>query len=40
MGFGLEAVHATHQDVASLFYARSVDLYLRDGGLIGDGDAA
>ena len=27
--------YATHQDVASLFYARSVDLYLRDGGLIG-----
>ena len=27
--------HAPNQDVASLFYARSVDLYLRDGGLIG-----
>ena len=27
--------YATHQDVAPLFYARSVDLYLRDGGLIG-----
>ena len=27
--------YATQQDVASLFYARSVDLYLRDGGLIG-----
>ena len=27
--------YATHQDVASLFYARSVDLYLRDSGLIG-----
>ncbi|MCY4474346.1 MAG: N-6 DNA methylase [Chloroflexi bacterium] len=27
--------YATHQDVASLFYTRSVDLYLRDGGLIG-----
>ena len=27
--------YATHQDVATLFYARSVDLYLRDGGLIG-----
>ena len=26
---------ATQQDVASLFYARSVDLYLRDGGAIG-----
>ena len=27
--------YATHQDVASLFYARCVDLYLKDGGLIG-----
>ena len=27
--------HASNQDVASLFYARCVDLYLRDGGLIG-----
>ncbi len=27
--------YATHQDVASLFYARCVDLYLRDDGLIG-----
>ena len=27
--------YATHQDVASLFYARCVDLYLRDGGFIG-----
>ena len=27
--------YATHQDVASLFYARCVDLYLRDGGWIG-----
>ena len=26
---------ATHQDVAGLFFARSVDLYLRDGGVIG-----
>ena len=25
----------THQDVAGLFFARSVDLYLRDGGVIG-----
>ena len=24
--------YATHQDVAGLFFARSVDLYLRDGG--------
>ena len=27
--------YATHQDVAGLFFARSVDLYLRDGGIIG-----
>ena len=27
--------YATHQDVAGLFYARCVDLYLRDGGAIG-----
>ena len=27
--------HASNQDVASLFYARCVDLYLKDGGLIG-----
>lgn len=27
--------YATHQDVAGLFFARCVDLYLRDGGLIG-----
>ena len=27
--------YATHQDVAGLFLARSVDLYLRDGGVIG-----
>ena len=27
--------YATHQDVASLFFARSVDLYLKDGGVIG-----
>ncbi len=27
--------YATHQDVAGLFYARAVDLYLKDGGLIG-----
>ena len=27
--------YATHQDVASLFFARSVHLYLKDGGLIG-----
>ena len=27
--------YATHQDVAGLFFARSADLYLRDGGVIG-----
>ena len=27
--------YATHQDVAGLFFARTVDLYLKDGGLIG-----
>ena len=27
--------YATHQDVASLFFARSVDLYLAQGGVIG-----
>ncbi len=27
--------YATHQDVAGLFFARSVDLYLRQGGAIG-----
>ena len=27
--------YATHQDVAGLFFARSVDLYLKDGGFIG-----
>ena len=27
--------YATHQDVAGLFFARSVDLYLREGGVIG-----
>jgi len=27
--------YATHQDVAGLFFARSVDLYLRDGGVVG-----
>ena len=27
--------YATHQDVAGLFFARSVELYLKDGGVIG-----
>ena len=27
--------YATHQDVAGLFFTRSVDLYLREGGVIG-----
>ena len=27
--------YATHQDVAGLFFTRSMDLYLKDGGIIG-----
>ena len=27
--------HANHQDISSLFFARCVDLYLEDGGVIG-----
>ena len=27
--------HANHQDISSLFFARSTDLYLKDGGVIG-----
>ena len=27
--------HANHQDISSLFFARCVDLYLRNGGVIG-----
>ena len=27
--------YATHQDVAGLFYSRCVDLYLKEGGLVG-----
>ncbi len=27
--------YATHQDVAGLFFARGIDLYLKQGGLIG-----
>ena len=27
--------HANHQDISSMFYARCIDLYLRDGGDIG-----
>ena len=27
--------HANHQDISSLFFARSTDLYLKDGGAIG-----
>ena len=34
-GIWAGAQYATHQDVASLFFARSVDLYLKDGGVIG-----
>ena len=28
-------VHANHQDISSMFFARSTDLYLRNGGVIG-----
>ena len=36
-GYGIWAGgrYATHQDVAGLFFARSADLYLKDGGVIG-----
>ncbi len=27
--------HANHQDISSMFFARSADLYLKDGGVIG-----
>ena len=27
--------HANHQDISSLFFARCIDLYLKDGGVIG-----
>ena len=27
--------YANHQDISSLFFARSTDLYLKDGGVIG-----
>ena len=31
--------HANHQDISSLFFARCVDLYLKDGGVNWHGDA-
>ena len=34
-GIWAGGIYASHQDVAGLFYARSVDLYLKDGGVIG-----
>ena len=34
-GIWVGGIHANHQDISSLFFARSVDLYLGDGGVIG-----
>ena len=34
-GIWVGGKHANHQDISSLFFARSVDLYLKDGGVIG-----
>ena len=34
-GIWAGGIYATHQDVAGLFFARCVDLYLKDGGVIG-----
>ena len=34
-GIWAGGIYASNQDVAGLFYARSVDLYLKDGGVIG-----
>ena len=34
-GIWTGGTYATHQDVAGLFFARSVDLYLKHGGVIG-----
>ena len=34
-GIWIGGKHASNQDVAGLFFARSVDLYLKDGGIIG-----
>ena len=34
-GIGVGGRHANHQDISSLFFARCVDLYLKDGGVIG-----
>ena len=34
-GIWVGGIHANHQDISSLFYARCVDLYLKDSGVIG-----
>ena len=34
-GIWVGGKHANHQDISSLFFARCVDLYLKDGGAIG-----
>ena len=34
-GIWVGGKHANHQDISSLFFARCVDLYLKDGGVIG-----
>ena len=34
-GIWVGGIHANHQDISSLFFARCTDLYLKDGGVIG-----
>ena len=34
-GIWAGGIHANHQDISSLFFARSIDLYLKDDGVIG-----
>ena len=34
-GIWVGGKHANHQDISSLFFARCVDLYLKDSGVIG-----
>ena len=34
-GIWAGGIHANHQDISSLFFTRSVDLYLKDDGVIG-----
>ena len=34
-GIWVGGIHANHQDISSLFFARSADLYLEDGGVVG-----